>query len=144
MGSGKPTFTLLVVSTSDSTAMKLLVLTLVVGLVSSLPRKDRKPNEPKKEKEKEDPSIRIRCLAENWKYEDGTEGINEKAIQECRDCFKDIGESKDSLSNAKECVAEHLPEEHESCTSEIDAFQSWEDEEKARTLSSVLMILLKG
>merc|ERR1711936_160688 len=133
--SGKPTFTLLVVSTSDSTAMKLLVLTLVVGLVSSLPRKDRKPNESKKEreeKEKEDPSIIIRCLAENWKYEDGTEGINEKAIQECRDCFKGIGESEDSLSNAKACVAEHLPEEHESCTSEIDAFQSWEDKEKGK------------
>ena len=61
----------------------------------------------------EDPSIIIRCLAENWKYEDGTEGINEKAIQECRDCFKDIGESDDSLANAKECVAKHLPEEQE-------------------------------
>jgi len=117
--------------------MKLLVLTLVVGLVSSMPSKDKKPKEPKEgeeEKEKEDPSIIMRCLAENWKYKNGTEGINESAIRECRKCFKDVGEPEDSnsLPKAKECVATHLPFEHGNCTSEIDAFQSWDDKEKGK------------
>lgn len=58
---------------------------------------------------KEDPSTIMRCLAENWKKDDGTEGINEKAINDCRDCFKGI---KGSLSKAKECVAQHLPAEN--------------------------------
>merc|ERR1712013_858394 len=77
--------------------------------------------------EKEDPSTIMRCLAENWKKDDGTEGINEKAINDCRDCFKGI---KGSLSKAKECVAQHLPAENGNCTSQIDAFQSWDDKEK--------------
>jgi len=115
--------------------MKLLVLTLVVGLVSSLPSKDRTPTEPKEdmgENGKEDPSIIMRCLAENWKNEDGTEGINESAIQKCRECFKGVGgpEDSNSLPKAKECVAKHLPFEHGNCTSEIDAFQRWDDKEK--------------
>merc|ERR1712168_322464 len=137
MGSGKLTFTLLEASTSDFTAMKLLVLALVVGPVSSLPRKDRKPKEPKEEmeeKEKEDPRIIMRCLAENWEYKNGTEGINEVAVQDCRDCFMNIGESEDSLGNAKKCVAQYLPKEHKKCGSEIDAFQSWDDEEKGKEL----------
>jgi len=102
--------------------------------VSSLPSKDRKPSKDMEENEKEDPSIIMRCLAENWKNEDGTEGINESAIQQCRDCFKDVGEPEDSnsLPKAKECVAKHLPFEHENCTSQIDAFQSWDDEEKGQ------------
>jgi len=99
-----------------------------VGLVSSMPQRNKQPNGSKKEnEEKEDPSTIMRCLAENWKKDDGTEGINEKAINDCRDCFKGI---KGSLSKAKECVAQHLPAENGNCTSQIDAFQSWDDKEK--------------
>jgi len=126
MGSEKPSFTLLVASTSDFTAMKFVVLILIVGLVSSRPKKDKTG--------KEDPSIIMRCLAENWKNEDGTEGINEEKIQQCRDCFKGVEGSNDALAEAKKCVSDWLPKEEEACTTELAALKSFEDEEKGKAV----------
>merc|ERR1712025_861868 len=130
MGSEKPSFTLLVSSTA---AMKFVVLILLVGLVSSMPKKDKRPNKGPK-KGKEDPSIMMRCLAENWKNEDGTKGINEEKIQQCRDCFKGVEGSNDALAEAKKCVSNWLPEEEKACTAELAALKSFEGEEKGKAV----------
>merc|ERR1712106_325713 len=101
--------------------MKLLVLILLAGLVSSMPRKGSRPNSQKQEKE--DPSTIIRCMAENWQK-------GEEQIQACRDCFKAVEETDAGLTKAKACVAQFLQMEDEACSAQLSALKSFKDEEK--------------
>merc|ERR1711892_679402 len=74
MGSGRRPFTATTFTSLDFLTMKLLVLILLAGLVSSMPRKGSRPNSQKEDKE--DPSTIIRCMAENWQQ-------GEEQIQAC-------------------------------------------------------------
>merc|ERR1712106_550785 len=101
--------------------MKLLVLILLAGLVSSMPRKGNRPNSQKQEKE--DPSTIIRCMAENWQN-------GEQQIQACREGFKAVEETDAGLTKAKACVAQFLQMEDKACSAQLSALKSFKDEEK--------------
>jgi len=96
----------------DFLIMKLLVVLLLVAVVAAMPRKSKKPNRPKQERE--DPGTIIRCMAENWKN-------GEPQIKACRDCFKAVGNplSEEGLPKAKACVSQFLPMENEACATQI-------------------------
>merc|ERR1712123_473326 len=101
MGSGRTPFTVTTFSTRNFLTMKLLVLILLAGLVSSMPRKGNRPNSQKEDKE--DPSTIIRCMAENWQQ-------GEEQIQACR--------------------AQFLQMEDKACSAQLSALKSFKDEEK--------------
>merc|ERR1712106_525131 len=116
MRSGRTPFT-----ATTFLTMKLLVLILLAGLVSSMPRKSNRPNSQKQDKE--DPSTIIRCMAENWQQ-------GEEQIQACRDCFKAVEETDAGLTKAKDCVAQFLQMEDKACSAQLSALKSFKDEEK--------------
>merc|ERR1712123_448984 len=118
---GRTPFTATTFSTGNFLTMKLLVLILLAGLVSSMPRKGNRPNSQKEDKE--DPSTIIRCMAENWQQ-------GEEQIQACRDCFKAVEETDAGLTQAKACVAQFLQMEDEACSAQLSALKSFKDEEK--------------
>merc|ERR1711981_1191813 len=129
MGSGSPTPTLLIYSIISpvSATMRLLVLVLIIGLVSSMPKKDNRPKG--QGKGKADPGTIIRCMAENW---GDSEKPNNAQIRNCTRCFKNIRNSKDPLAKAKECTTNFLPTLNEVCDTQIAALTNIKDEEKVR------------
>jgi len=129
MGSGSPTPTLLRSSiiSPDSSNMRILVLIMAIGLVSSMPRKDNGPRGHRKGKA--DPGTIIRCMAENW---GDSEKPNNAKIRNCTRCFKNIKRSKDPLAKAKECTTKFLPTLNEVCDTQIAALTNIKDEEKVR------------
>jgi len=76
-----------------------------------------------KKKGKEDAGMIIRCMAEN--YNEG-----EEKIQECRDCFKNIGDvmSETGLSAAKQCAESFLPMVNEACSTQISQLTTGDEE----------------
>jgi len=102
-------------------SMNLLVVILLTGLVSAMPKKGNIPNQARQDKE--DPSTIIRCMAENWQN-------GEPQIQACRDCFKAVDKTDEGLTKAKECTAEFLELENKACATQISALKSFEDKEK--------------
>merc|ERR1711892_1465653 len=102
-------------------SMNLLVVILLSGLVSAMPKKVNRPNQARQDKE--DPSTIIRCMAENWQN-------GEPQIQACRDCFKAVDKTDEGLTKAKECTAEFLELENKACATQISALKSFEDKEK--------------
>jgi len=75
---------------------------------------------------KEDPSIIMRCMAENIK-------TGEEQIQACRDCFKKVEslETETGLSTAKECSKQYLKLEYEACSDKVSQLTPG-DEEKGK------------
>merc|ERR1712123_397248 len=115
---GRTPFTATTFSTRNFLIMKLLVLILLAGLVSSMPRKGNRPNSQKEDKE--DPSTIIRCMAENWQQ-------GEEQIQACRDCFKAVEETDAGLTQAKACVAQFLQMEDKACSAQLSALKCFDE-----------------
>jgi len=96
--------------------MKVTVLLVLIGSVMAFPqRPDRRPGRKLNRREREDPNVIIRCVAENPN--------DEANIQLCRDCFKAVSDlsTQEGLDEGKTCAEQYWPGQVAACPTEIAA-----------------------